>query len=122
MITTGSSQKTTEDQIEFYLKIAQGYLEPLNIRLRLKKWRDDGKINYQLVDEDPETLGWAELSKPLTKSECYECLFALSALYTRIEKIRSQRYLKAEQECERQLWEEDSSSSPPSSAASSSSS
>jgi hypothetical protein len=91
MITQSTGQqKTREEQIEFYLKITQGYLEPLGIRLRLKKWRDnDNKINYQMIDENQETGGrWIELSRPLTKSECYECLYALSALYARIHKIR----------------------------------
>jgi hypothetical protein len=109
---TSTGQKTSEAQIEFYLKITQGYLEPLNSRLRLKKWKDksDNKINYQLIDEDEETGGWVELSRPLTKSECYECLYALSALYARVEKIRFQRYSKAEQERERRLWVVDRSS------------
>jgi hypothetical protein len=104
MITT-TSQKTREEQIEFYLKVAQAHLAPYNVRLRLKKWRgtEDSKIYYQLVDEDESTGGWVELSRPLTKSEVYESLYALSALYARIEKLKWARYLKAEQERERML-------------------
>jgi hypothetical protein len=40
MITT-TGQKTREEQIEFYLKVAQSHLAPYNISLRLKKWRGE---------------------------------------------------------------------------------
>ncbi len=57
------------------------------------------------MDEDENTGGWIELSRPLTKSECYECFHSLSALCARIHKIRFQRYLKAEQDRrQRRLW------------------
>jgi hypothetical protein len=63
-----------------------------------------------MIDEDEETGGRIELSRPLTKSECYECLYALSALYAKIQKIRFHRYLKAEQERHSRLWVVDRSS------------
>ena len=45
-------EKPREEQIDFYLKVAQGYLEPLNIRLRLKSGDNDN--DGGVIDEEPE--------------------------------------------------------------------
>lgn len=78
-----------------------------DIKLRIKRWKEDYRIRYQLVDEDPDSGGWTELSRPMSKQEIFECLFVLCSLYARVEKIRWRRFLKAEQEHERKLWEEE---------------
>ncbi len=99
-------QKVRDEQIEYYLKVCKGHMPDL--RLRIKRWKADYRILYQLVDEDPDTGDWTELSRPMSKQEIYECLFALASLFARVEKIKWRRFLKAEQEHERRLWEENS--------------
>jgi hypothetical protein len=99
-------QKVRDEQIEYYLKVCEGHMPDL--RLRIKRWKADYRTLYQLVDEDPDTSGWTELSRPMSKQEIYECLFALASLFARVEKIKWRRFLKAEQEHERRLWEENS--------------
>ena len=106
---SNTHEKVREEQVDYYLKVAQAHLSSYNIRLRIRKWKDDddyGKIKYQLADEDESTGKWLDLSRPMTKSEVFECLYALCSLYARIEKVRWVRYMRAEEEQERQRWEE----------------
>jgi hypothetical protein len=62
-----------------------------------------------LVDEDLETGGWIELSRPMKKQEIYENLYCLTQLLARVEKIKwdnFQKSLRIDQELEARNWEE----------------
>jgi hypothetical protein len=98
-------QKIKDEQIEHYLQIAQGYVPFL--KLRIKRYKADYRIQYVLVDEDPSTGGWTELSRAMSKAQLYDCLFTMCSLYARVEKRKWERWekLRAEQERERWLWE-----------------
>jgi hypothetical protein len=103
-----NSNRPREEQIDFYLKVVQGYMP--DVRLRIKRWKHfdgtDNRIRYQLIDEDPDSGGWVTLSEPMRKSDLLTNLITLSNLFARAEKIKWRRYLKAEQEYEAKIWED----------------
>jgi hypothetical protein len=99
-------QKIRDEQIEHYLQVAQGYMP--YVKLRIKRWKPDYRILWRLMDEDAETGGSTELSRPMKKREIYENLYCLAQLLARAEKIKRdqfQKSLRLDQELEARNWE-----------------
>ena len=102
-------QKIKDEQIEHYLQIAQGYVPFLKLRIKTHK-TDYNRIRYVLIDEDPVTGGWTELSRVMSKAQLYDCLSTMCSVYARVERIKWQRFERAtqrhkeEQEREARPW------------------
>ena len=52
--TTTVMTKVRDEQVEHYLQAVQGYMP--DVKLRIKRWKPDYYIRYQLVDEDPKLM------------------------------------------------------------------